>query len=150
MLKKLFKHKTILILSVIVFVVAGVVLIYNFGWRLWGFSACVSPENYVTYHCEIKEDSVEILFDKNGVHNNGRTLGYIAEERDGVLKIGIKYLNGITALLFDKGERIETLTVPITSKPDKIILCGNGCEIDINDDVNEEAYESIKDLITIW
>ena len=67
-----------------------------------------------------------------------------------MLKIGIKYLNGITALLFDKGERIETLTVPITSKPDKIILCGNGYEIDINDDVNEEAYESIKDLITIW
>jgi len=53
-------------------------------------------------------------------------------------------------LLFDKGERIETLTVPITSKPDKIILCGNGFEIDINDHVNEEAYESIKDLITIW
>lgn len=144
------KKRLGIILGIIAVLIAGVVLMYNFGWRLWGFSACVSPEVYVTYCYEIKEDYVKILFDKNGYHNNGRTLGYIAEEKDGVLRIGIKYLNGITALLFDKGERIETLTVPITSKPDKIILCGNGCEIDINDDVNEEAYESIKDLITIW
>lgn len=144
------KKRLGIILGIIAVLIAGVILMYNFGWRLWGFSACVSPEGYVTYCYEIKEDYVKILFDKNGYHNNGRTLGYIAEERDGVLRIGIKYLNGITALLFDKGERIETLTVPITLKPDKIILCGNGFEIDINDHVNEEAYESIKDLITIW
>ncbi|MBE6880821.1 MAG: hypothetical protein E7490_08330 [Ruminococcaceae bacterium] len=144
------KKRLGIILGIIAVLIAGVVLMYNFGWRLWGFSACVSPEGYVTYCYEITEDYVKILFDKNGYHNNGRTLGYIAEEKDGVLRIGIKYLNGITALLFDKGERIETLTVPITSKPDKIILCGNGFEIDINDHVNEEAYESIKDLITIW
>ena len=141
MTKKIIKRIGI-ILSIIAFLIIGVILMYNFGWRLWGFSACVSPERYITYHYEIKDDSVEILFDKNGFHNNGRTLGYITEEKDGVLRIGIKYLNGITALLFDKGSRIETLTIPITTKPDKIILCGNDYEIDINDHVNEEMYES--------
>ena len=91
MLKKLFKHKVLLVLSIIAFLIAGAVLMYNFGWRLWGFSACVSPERYITYHYEVKEDSVEILFTKNGFHGIGHTLGYVTEEKDGVLKIGIKY-----------------------------------------------------------
>lgn len=146
MLKKLFKHKVLLVLSIIAFLIAGAVLMYNFGWRLWGFSACVSPKIYVTYHYEIREDSVEILFDKNGFHDNGRTLGYITEEKDGVLRIGMKYLNGIAGL-FDKGLRIETLTIPITTKPDKIILCGNGYEIDIDDHVNEEFYQDYLDTM---
>ncbi len=140
MLKKVLKHKVLLVLSIIAILILGAVLMYNFGWRLWGFSACVSPKIYVTYHYEIREDSVEILFDKNGFHDNGRTLGYITEEKDGVLRIGMKYLNGIAGL-FDKGLRIETLTIPITTKPDKIILCGNGYEVDIDDHVNEEIYE---------
>ncbi len=89
------KKRLGIILGIIAVLIAGVVLMYNFGWRLWGFSACVSPEIYVTYHYEIKEDCVEILFDKNGFHNNGRTLGYITEEKDGVLKTGTKYADTV-------------------------------------------------------
>ena len=147
MLKKILKHKVLLVLSIIAFLIAGAVLMYNFGWRLWGFSACVSPERYITYHYEVKEDSVEILFTKNGLHGIGSTLGYITEEKDVVLKIGIKYYIGLVSLLFDNGLRTDTLTIPITTKPDKIILCGNGYEIDIDDHVNEELYQDYLDTM---
>ena len=147
MLKKVLKHKVILILSIIAILIAGVVLMYNFGWRLWGYSACVSPERYITYHYEIKDDSVEILFTKNGLHGIGRTLGYITEEKDGVLKIGIKYYIGLVPLLFDNGSRTESITIPITTPPKKIILCGNGFEIDINDHINEELYQDYLDTL---
>lgn len=146
MAKKVLKRIAI-ILSVIVFLVAGVILAYNFGWRLLGFSACVSPERYITYHYEVKDDSVEILFTKNGFHGIGHTLGYVTEEKDGTLKIGIKYYMGLVPLLFDNGPRTDTLTIPITTKPDKIILCGNGFEIDIDDHVNEEFYQDYLDTL---
>ena len=146
MTKKALKRIGI-ILSVIVLLVIGVVLIYNFGWRLWGFSSCVSPERYITYHYEIKDDSVEILFTKNGLHGIGRTLGYITEEKDGVLKIGIKYYIGLVPLLFDNGSRTESITMPLTTPPKKIILCGNGYEIDINNHVNEELYQDYLDTL---
>ena len=136
-----------IILSVIAFLVIGVVLMYNFGWRLWGFSVCNSPENYITYHYEIKDDSVEILFSKNGLHGIGSTLGYVTEEKGGVLKIGIKYHTGLIPLLFDNGPRTESITIPVTTKPDKIILCGDGYEIDINDHVNEEFYQDYLDTL---
>ena len=136
-----------IILSVIAFLVIGVILIYNFGWRLWGFSGCVSPKYYLTLKYEIRESSVDILYEKG--HYNTRTLGYITEENDGILKIGIKYYGSDVGLFFDRGKSIDKLTIPFTDKPSKIILCGDGHEIDIKDHINEEAYESIKDLITI-
>ena len=140
MLKKLLKHKVLLVLSIIAFLIAGAVLMYNFGWRLLGFSACNSPEDYTTYHYEIKENSIEYLFNKTGFHEIGQTLGYITEEKDGVLKIGIKYMDGIEGIFFSN-VWLEKLTIPITEKPKKIILCGNGYEIDIDDHVNEELYQ---------
>ncbi len=147
MLKRILKHKLLLVLSIIAFLVVGAVLMYNFGWRLWGFSACVSPERYITYHYEIKDDSVEILFTKNDFHGIGHTLGYITEEKDGVLKIGIKYYIGLVPLLFGGGARTETIEIPFKTKPQKIILCGNDFEIDINDHVNEEFYQDYLDTI---
>ena len=146
MTKKILKRVAI-ILSIIILLIAGTVLMYNFGWRLWGFSACVSPERYITYHYEIKDDSVEILFTKNGLHGIGRTLGYITEEKNGVLKIGIKYYIGLVPLLFDNGSRTESITIPITTNPQKIILCGNGYEINIDDHVNEEFYQDYLDTL---
>ena len=145
MAKKVLKRIAI-ILSVIVFLVAGVILAYNFGWRLLGFSACNSPEDYTTYHYEIKENSIEYLFNKTGFHEIGYTLGYITEEKDGVLKIGIKYMDGIEGIFF-ADVRLEKLTIPITEKPKKIILCGNGYEIDIDDHVNEEFYQDYLDTL---
>ena len=136
-----------IILSVVAFLIAGVIIFYNYGWRLWGFSACVNPERYITYHYEAKDDSVEILFTKNGLHGIGRTLGYVTEEKDGVLKIGIKYYTGLIPLLFDNGLRTESITIPYTTKPQKIILCGNGFEIDINDHVNEKFYQDYLDVL---
>lgn len=141
MLKNILKHKVILILSIIAILIAGVVLIYNFGWRLWGFSACNSPKDYITYRYQIQDDSVEILIEKGIAHDTGRTLGFITEEKDGILKVGIKYNKGFVGLI-DHGSWWETLNIPVISKPDKIILCGNGFEIDINDHVNEEMYKS--------
>ena len=146
MLKKLFKHKVLLVLSIIAFLIAGAVLMYNFGWRLLGFSACNSPEDYTTYHYEIKENSIEYLFNRSGLHELGHTLGYITEEKDGVLKIGIKYIDGIEGI-FLADVRLEQLTIPITEKPKKIILCGNGYEIDIDDHVNEEFYQDYLDTL---
>ena len=146
MLKKLLKHKVLLVLSIIAFLIAGAVLMYNFGWRLLGFSACNSPEDYTTYHYEIKENSIEYLFNKTGLHEIGYTLGYITEEKDGVLKIGIKYIDGIEGI-FLADVRLEPLTIPITEKPKKIILCGNGYEIDIDDHVNEEFYQDYLDTL---
>ncbi len=134
------KKRLGIILGIIAVLIAGVILIYNFGWRIWGFSACNSPEDYTTYHYEIKENSIEYLFNRSGLHELGHTLGYITEEKDGVLKIGIKYIDGIEGI-FLADVRLEQLTIPITEKPKKIILCGNGFEIDIDDHVNEELYE---------
>lgn len=147
MVKKLLKHKVLLVLSIIAFLIVGTVLMYIFGWRLWGFSACVSPERYITYHYEIKDDSVEILFTKNGFHGIGHTLGYVTEEKDEVLKIGIKYYVGLVPLLFGSGPRTETIKIPLKTKPQKIILCGNGFEIDIDDHVNEEFYQDYLDTL---
>ena len=135
-----------IILSIIAFLIIGVILMYNFGWRLCGFSACVSPERYITYHYEIKDNSIELLINKGVAHDTGRTLGYIVEEKDGILKIGIKYSIGIIGLL-ESGSWMETFTIPITSKPSKIILCGNGFEIDIDDHVNEEFYQDYLDTL---
>ena len=145
MFKKVLKCIGI-ILSVIAFLIAGVIIFYNYGWRLWGFSACNSPEDYTTYHYEIKENSIEYLFNRSGLHELGHTLGYITEEKDGVLKIGIKYMDGLEGIFFSD-VHIEQLTIPITEKPEKIILCGNGFEIDINDHVNEELYQDYLDVL---
>ena len=148
MLKKLFKHKVLTVFLIIIILIIAAKFIYNFGWRLWGFSSCVSPEYYMTLKYEINQNSVDILYDKG--YNKTRTLGYITTEKDGVLRIGIKYYEDDTGLFFDRGNSVDKLTIPFTDKPSKIILCGDGHEIDIKDHINEEAYESIKDLITIW
>ena len=59
----------------------------------------------------------------------------------------LTFTESFVSLLFDNGLRTDTLTIPITTKPDKIILCGNGYEIDIDDHVNEELYQDYLDTM---
>ena len=55
-------------------------------------------------------------------------------------------MDGIEGIFF-ANVWLEKLTIPITEKPRKIILCGNGYEIDIDDHVNEEFYQDYLDTL---
>lgn len=147
--KKCSRRKTV-VLSIIFSITLAISLIflfYTFSWRIGGFSSCVDPNEYIILKYDIEEDNLTILYEKGGFYSTP-TLGYILEDESGILKIGLKYRNGYIAYLH-KGSKIEQLVIPFKSDSvDKIILCGGGNELELDERYDPEAYESIKEYIS--
>ncbi len=120
--------------------------LYNYAWKLGGFSSCVNPNEYTILKYTVEGNKLTLLYQKGGIYSTS-TLGYLIEEDNSILKVGIKYYNGWLAYL-DKSPPVEQVTVSYTSNQiDKIILCGNGVEIDINERHSHAEYESLQEYI---
>lgn len=130
---KAVKGKLYAILTIIVSVVFIVLIfyvVYNWGWRIGGFSNCVNPERYFVLGYIKDEENISILYEKGSYCTP--TVGYISEQDDSTLKIGIKYYMGYPALITGNSW-VEELVIPLDDNIEKIVFCGDGAEVDINE-----------------
>ena len=141
--------KVLLNLLLALFIAALAVLLiylfaYNWGWRIGGFSNCVSPERYYVMGYARNEDNISILYEKGGMYCTP-IIGYISEQQDHTLKIGIKYYNDYTAYI-NKGTWVEELVIPCDGDSiEKIVFCGDGDEADISEIYRPDIWETYFD-----
>ncbi len=115
-------------------------VMYNWGWRIGGFSSCVNPDRYFVLGIIKNEENISILYEKGSYCTP--TVGYISEQDDNTLKIGIKYYIGYPALITGNSW-VEELVVPYDSVDiEKIIMCGDGVEVDINEIYRPDILET--------
>lgn len=131
---------------ILILVIVSVLIVFHFGWKVGGFANCVDPNDYLVLNCEIQADSISILYEKGGFYCTP-ILGYICETDGGTIKLGIKYYTDYSAYIY-RGTWCEELVIPCsTDRIDKILLCGDGVEIDIQDRYSPEAYRVMQKYI---
>ncbi len=117
------------------------IVMYNWGWRIGGFSNCVNPDRYLVLGYIKNEENISILYKKGGKYCTP-IIGYISDQHDTTLKIGIKYYNDYTTYI-NGGTWVEELVIPCDSVDiEKIIMCGDGVEVDINEIYRPDILET--------
>lgn len=107
--KKICKITGIIILLLIVIFLAG-----RYGWKLWGFRACQSPE---IENIAVSEDSVTITGFYPGSFPEG-FCGCITQEQDGKLYVGFRF--SAVFGFFETGD--FNVTIPVKGEIDQVIL----------------------------
>lgn len=98
--------KTILLLIIFLSFIPLLYVGARYGWRLSGFSSCISPTAIVAEKITISDGYVHLLGDTP--HSASAYVGYIHEQKDGKLYIGLKY-----NMLFGFPKRIGAFDINI-------------------------------------
>lgn len=121
-MKKIIRIAAI-ILCLIILLFMGVYLGARYGWRLFGFGPCITPTGILA--SEIIVDDGTVSLKGYTSHSAPAYVGYIYEEKDGNLYIGLKY-----NLLFGFSKRIGAFDIQIKCNTEDLsrIYFKNGSE----------------------
>lgn len=118
---KFANRKSVLTGVIIALILCVILLVYVFGWRIFGFKACIKPENLIIHDVQVSKNEIFLkasVIDAVQSYDN-----YITKNDEGNFYIGLKYRlftlgkrNGMCDIVI-KEENIDTI--------DKIYILGH-------------------------
>ena len=81
--------KVIIFLAIIIFLFGFMIVFSRYGWKLFGFMMCDSPNEIFADNITVEDDEVNLRL--NEVTSISSYAGYIYKIEDGNLYIGIKH-----------------------------------------------------------